>query len=340
MEFNINEPKNIVGFSSLMHNSKEILDLEKIIINGKSNIEDDEINLSKQYQMDMERLSNTYNITDISDNSNNNVFDNDNEPEAFSSQPISKPIQHQPSYIQPVLHQSDYTQQSTYNNSGQSNSGQSNYKNMDFIKQDNHLNYMTMEQKRQSYVDDVLHDINDDKDLEFDIDKEKDEDDKNSLLEQIDMLRSTLEDDTIDISNIPIVTKDNNMSDIQNVYKILRLKNDRNRYCSFAEELILSGAHGIEYLFDGKNDWFGRCPDLTGWSNTCRIKLRRCRFQTSTLVKQMMQEYNISAGFQLMIELIPSIFLYSRQKKLSYKDNIADDSTYTEAVNNLNQQMN
>lgn len=198
---------------------------------------------------------------------------------------------------------------------------------------------MTLEQKKQNYVDNVLRDIHDDKDLEFDIDKEREEDDKNSLLEQIDMLRITLEDDGVDLSNIPKIGKNNTFSEIQNIYKILKLKNDRNRYCSFAEELILSGAYGLEFLFDGEKEWFGRRPDLVGWSNTCRLKLRRCRFQTSTLVKEFMQEYNMSPAMQLMIELIPSMFLYSRQKKLANNDNIASDSKFNEAISNLNAQM-
>jgi hypothetical protein len=47
---------------------------------------------------------------------------------------------------------------------------------------------------------------------------------------------------------------------------VLRLKNDRNRYSSFAEEMILSMAYGLEYLFDGEKEWFGRKPDLVGWN--------------------------------------------------------------------------
>lgn len=203
---------------------------------------------------------------------------------------------------------------------------------------DNQLGYMTMEQKKQSYVDDALQDLGNDESLEFDIDKEKDEDDKNGLLEQIDMLRDTLDDDGINLSNVPIVTKNNTISDIKNIYKILSIKNDRNRYCTFAEELILSGAYGMEYLFDGKNDYFGRKPDLCGWSSTVRIKLRRCRYQTSTLIKDMMQDYSLGPGFQLMLELIPSLFLYSRSKKLANKevDNINYDNAIS-ALNNNNQ---
>lgn len=302
MEFNINDPKNIVGITSLIKNedTKSILDIEKEIVNG-TNIQEEEENDTNQYKKDMERLANMYNIDDIDE-----------------EQPGAIPAVEPSPIPQKVVE--------------------------DFGEiEDDQLKYMTMEQKKQNYVDDVLHDLNslhgDDKDLAFDIDREKEEDDKNTLLEQIDMLRMTLEDDGIDVTNIPSVSKSHSLSDIQNVYKILRLKNDRNRYCSFAEELILSGVYGIEYLFDGKKEWFGRRPDLTGFHSTARVKLRRCRYQTSTLVKEIMQEYNMSPGIQLLIELIPSMFLYSRQRKMANTDNIASDAKYNEAISNLNKQF-
>ena len=37
----------------------------------------------------------------------------------------------------------------------------------------------------------------------------------------------------------------------------LKLKNDRNRLCSLAEEGILLMAAVIEYVFDGEKEYFG-----------------------------------------------------------------------------------
>jgi hypothetical protein len=207
---------------------------------------------------------------------------------------------------------------------------------------DPQLKYMTVEEKNQTYVDNVLHDMNidkGDKDIEFDIERESEEEEKSGLLEQIDMLRQTLEDDGVELGNIPKVDKNSSFSDIQNVYKILRLKNDRNRYCSFAEEMILTGAYAIEYLFDGKKEWFGRKPDLVGWNQTLKVKLKRCRYQTSSIVKDAMTEYNMTPMMQLAMEIAPSLFLYSRQKSHAGRDTLVQDSKYTEAISNLNSQM-
>lgn len=305
MEFKTSDPKNLIGIGSLMKtnsNDFNITEIEKEIINGKTAIAEEEENDIKQYKKDIERLTNTFNISNFPAEPDG---DASGGAPAFNSEPAKY----------------DFGP------------------DFDDEPEDNQLKHITLEQKKQSHVDEVLRDINDDKDLEFDIDREKEEDDKNALLEQIDMLMMTLIDDGVNLDNIPRVSKSNSMSDIQNVYKILRLKVDRNRYCSFAEELILAAAYGLEHIFDGKKEYFGRRPDLTGWNSSVKIKLRRCRFQTSTLVKEIMQEYNMSAGMQLLLELIPSMFLYSRQRSLANHDSFAQDMKYNEAISNLNSQM-
>lgn len=342
MEFNVNDPKNIVGISSLMtdDNSKEILELEKQIING-TNIQEEEDIDAKQFKREMERLSKTYDMDNFSFEEENkdyfgdiNTSHKEDSGAAYNTAAYSAPTYDTPTY-------DTQSAQMTSNAPSNSNSaGSATKQDYRFIPQsveDNQLRYMTIEQKKQTYVDDVLQDIIDDRDDEFNMDKEREEDDKNSLLEQIDMLRMQLEDDGTDINNIPLVNKNSNMTDIQNIYKRLKLKNDRNRYCSFAEELMMAGAYGMEYLFDGEKEWFGRKPDLVGWSKTVQIKLKRCRYQTSTFVKEIMQEYNMSAGMQLLIELVPSMFLFSRRKKLASQENRSnEDIKYSDAFSNLN----
>ena len=89
-------------------------------------------------------------------------------------------------------------------------------------------------------------------------------------------------------------------------------------------------------MFDGKKDWLGRKPDLTGWSDTVKVKLRRMRYETSTFVQEVMQEYNMSAGTRLALELLPSMFLYSRSRRLTRNDNLVSDSDYKDAISNMN----
>ena len=122
---------------------------------------------------------------------------------------------------------------------------------------------------------------------------------------------------------------------IENVHKILRLKNDRNRYCSFAEECILAGSHTLEWMFDGKKTYLGRRPDLRGWSATVNIKLRRMRYDTSTFVSEVMQDYNLGHGTRIVFELLPSLFLYSKMKKSQYSDNLITSDEMNSAIDRI-----
>jgi hypothetical protein len=298
-----NNPKDIIGLSQLMGVDNNIMQLEKEIITGANSIIEEEANDLEQYKLEMEKLETTYNVGNNSSSFSDSIGVNGDKAKQNGS----------------ILDDNTFGIKDTY------------------------LKNMTIEQQKQDYVNDVLGDINtnDNEELEFDIDKEKDEDDKNALLEQIDTLRDTLDDDGINLSNIPTVTSDNSITDIKQIYKVLKLKNDRNRYCTFAEELILAGSYGFEYIFDGKNEYFGRKIDLRGWSNTVRIKLRRSRYQTSTLIKDMLHDYNIGPGFHLLMELIPSMFLYSNQKNQANYDNVSNDlrnnnDQYNNAISQLN----
>ena len=329
-ENNLNDPKNIAGLSELMidddlESNMDLADLEREIANGAVMNSNNEVNIAEEYRNEMDRLSRNFDIginlneSDYADNTQNNT-NNIMQNTQIAETPKS-------------IHNVNIISRSLYNSPKSNNNNNNNYENI--YHDDTQLNSMTQEELKQSRINRVLTDINDNE-LEFSIEKEKDDDDKNSLLEQIDMLKITLEDDGIDISKVPQITKRSSIKEVRDIYKILRLKNDRNRYCSFAEELILSGAYGMEYLFDGKQEWFGRKPDLVGWSDTVKVKLRRMRFETSTFVQEVMQEYNMSAGFRLSLELIPSMFLYSRRRRDTQNDNLVSDLDYKNAINKLN----
>jgi hypothetical protein len=335
MDNNLNDPKNIAGLSNLlreddMDSTMDLAELEKEIASGAILTQNDEVNVADEYRKEMERISRNFDIgMNSSENRSSKIEEYDDDgadaDDDFNPSPvhISRSIKNSPNNNQKIISRNHY------------NSPKASSYNDDYESNDRQLRHMTQEERKQDKINQVLHDI-DDRELEFNVEKEKDEDDKASLLEQIDMLKITLEDDGVDVSGVPQITKNSSMNDVHNIYKILRLKNDRNRYCSFAEELILSGAYGMEYLFDGKKEWFTKNPDLTGWSSTVKVKLRRMRFETSTFVQEVMQEYNMSAGMRLALELLPSMFLYSRNRRLSQDDNLVSDVEYKNAISKLN----
>ena len=127
----------------------------------------------------------------------------------------------------------------------------------------------------------------------------------------------TLEEEGIDCSSVTKPNIESSMDEIDSVINILRLKNDRNRYSSIAEEVILGLAEGIETVFDGSRrvPVVGWRPDYTGYHNTVNVKLHRMRFETSQVVGNIIEKHKIGASARIVMELLPSFFLYPRQQK-------------------------
>ena len=178
----------------------------------------------------------------------------------------------------------------------------------------NDLDTRTREQERRRHIETVMGNATEENSFSFE--NEKREDMKCAKLAEIDTLMTSLAEDDVDLSRIPTVDRHTPYEEIESVLKILRHKNDSARYCSFAEEFLLFGAHGLEELFNGSRTWFGQYqPDLTGWHNHVQVKLRRMRGDTSQLVSTVMHDYNIGPGARIALELIPSMVLYSKMRK-------------------------
>lgn len=314
----VKDSTNITGISKLINydGDRNLADLEKGIIDDID--ETEEITDVEQYKAQLEDLGNALGLSlddDICEGG-------DEEEESDEEEDILEETPPQP-----------YDQRNTTN--------RYNIQEIDNMckhideykpKPGSQMRRFTEEEKKQKILNHVLDGVENRK---FSVEKEKEEDDKAILLEQIDMLLSTLEDEGIDVRRVPKVDVDSELHEIENVHKILRLKNDRNRYCSFAEECILAGSHTLEWLFDGKKTYMGRHPDLRGWSATVNIKLRRMRYDTSTFVSEVMQDYNLGHGTRIMFELLPSLFLYSKMKKSQYADNLITSDEMNSAIDRI-----
>jgi hypothetical protein len=176
---------------------------------------------------------------------------------------------------------------------------------------------LTEEQERRSHINSVLHDMRKETRTTFGTEKERIQDIKAGKLEQIGQLRMTLEEEGIDTKSVTNPTQDSPMEEIDSVLNILRLKNDRNRYSSLAEEVVLGLSEAVETVFDGSRRLpvVGWKPDYTGYHNTVNCKLHRMRFETSQVVGSIIEKYNIGPTGRIILELLPSFFLYPRQQK-------------------------
>ena len=175
---------------------------------------------------------------------------------------------------------------------------------------------VTNEQERRRHINSVVSDIRGETRTTFGVERERVQDIKASKLEQIGQLRMTLEEEGIDCGGVNNPQPESPMEEIDSVLNILRLKNDRNRYSSLAEEVILGFAEGVETVFDGSRTvpLIGWRPDYTGYHNTVNIKLHRMRFETSQVVGNIIQKYNVGPTARIAMELLPSFFLYPRQQ--------------------------
>jgi hypothetical protein len=199
--------------------------------------------------------------------------------------------------------------------------------------------HMSDEQRRQRELQEALSSINVtpmSSGQQFSLDAEKMNDKKNMLLEQINMLRTNLEDEGIKIADVQMVTTDNTFDEVESVYKQLRYRNDHARYCGFANEGGQMVAYGLEWLFDGEKSYFGFKPDLTGWSSTLNIKMRRLSYETSSLVSEGMRAYDMGNVSRLCLELIPSIVLHAKMRANKAKaSSKPTDAAVASAISNI-----
>ena len=302
----INDRTNIVGITSLLNsNNINLEQLESDILNDIDEVE--EVDEVENYKKQLDSLGQTLGVS-LGDEEEPIINDNDSD-------------------VRSVTRYEGAGTPRNYNN----NDINTMYSNISARpSKPSFMDKITDEQKKQRILKHVLDGVEGQK---FNVDKEKEEDDKAILLEQIDTLFTTLKDDGIDVSRVPMVDCNSTIENIENVHKILRLKNDRNRYCSLAEETILAAAYGAEWMFDGEKSYMGKRPDLRGWNATVNVKLRRMRYDTSTFVSEVMQDYHFGPGTRILFELIPSLFLYSKMRKVQYADDIVTSDEMNSAIN-------
>ena len=202
---------------------------------------------------------------------------------------------------------------------------------------------MTQEQQKRQHLQHMFNNISHNGKVpmkNYDLSSDREYEDKQILLSAIDDLRDDLQQIGVDISRIKEVDNSCSMAEIREVYNKLIYKNNSNNYSNFADELFLLGAQAAEYMFDGEKEWFGHKPDLTGWSNTVRGKLRRMRYTKTQIVRKIVDDYQIPPWLQIGFEIIPSAFTHSRHRKTAVRgDSVVHNATYQNAIHDLNNIM-
>ena len=320
----IDDPKNIIGMADILADDNEDIDLDEIERSISKNTfvkkEDDIVDLADQYTKEIEDISKHFDTDNKQEYKSSTSYSYTNIQDRYDSNETGNP---------PVLEVIDEDEDEDDEIIKPNKSWSPSSPN------DRQLYSMTNEEKKQSHISSVLKNVETPQDdIDF-IEEEEEEDERARLFEQIDLLKSNLESEGINLERIPNVNNSTSKKEARSILKILQIKNDRLRYCDMFEEGILAVAYGLETVFDGKKEWFGTKIDLVGWPETVKVKLRRMRYDTSSFVSDVMKGYNAGHGWRIIFELLPSLFLYSRDRRLRSNDNLISDSAYKNALNDL-----
>jgi len=177
----------------------------------------------------------------------------------------------------------------------------------------------TREEQLQNNISRVLETV---PKMNIDMDQEIEDERKNYLLEQIESLKDDLDELGISVDRIPYVSYDSPLKQIDEVHKRLMFKYNKLKYNSIAEEALVAGASVLEMIFNGKHEYFGCRPDITGYSDVVKSKLKRIRFETSTAVNRFVTNNNIGGASMVMMELLPSLITQSQRRRLQTNDSI------------------
>jgi hypothetical protein len=184
---------------------------------------------------------------------------------------------------------------------------------------DNFYVQKTREEELSSNINAVMQGV---PDVGLDMDQDIEDDRKNFLLEQIEYLKDDLDELGVSTDRIPQVSHSSPLKSIDEVHKRLMFKYNKLKYNSIAEESIIAGASILEMIFNGQNEYFGCKPDVTGYSDIVKSKLKRIRFETSTAVSRFVKSNNVGVLPRIMMELLPSLITQSQRRRIQAYDTL------------------
>jgi len=185
--------------------------------------------------------------------------------------------------------------------------------------QDHTYESKTREESLQNNIKMVMDDV---PNINFNMKTETEKEQKNQLLEYVESLKDDLEELGIRIDRIPEVTYESPLTLIEDVHKRLMFKYNKIKYNAIAEEALIACANLLEMVFNGEHEYFGVKPDVVGYSDVVKGKLKRIRFETSTAVSKFVTSNNIGILPRIALELLPSLITQSQRRKIQTHDTI------------------
>ena len=165
---------------------------------------------------------------------------------------------------------------------------------------------------------------------DFNLGGERLSDDKLTKLEEIENLESQLNLKKEELNNYS-VNKDDDYNTIKNIWERLRHKSELEQYDHLLTQAIEFTAGIVEKVFDGKKQYFGYSPDMTDWSSSIKLKLKRMAPQKTKVVSDMVRNYKLNDSTHIILQLALSGILYS-QTRIRYNENETTEKEYMDAI--------
>lgn len=162
------------------------------------------------------------------------------------------------------------------------------------------------------------------------------DDKKLILLEKIQNLRDLLAKEEVNLDNVPIVNYNSSINEIQYTYRILMIKNNRDLNIDLTGNVIKGVSKILEKVFDGKKSYFGLTLDLTGYTDTVDIQLRRLDVETEKVAGEFMNKTELNPYYKIALYLIPGMIAHSVLKRKRQNDTVYDNDKLINALNDIN----
>ena len=302
----MNDKTDIEGIHNMIKGNDidsavDLNEIEKRIINGELYVDDiNRKSASQQYKETMKELmkgtipiNNEYPIDETGNVSNIEITSIANDKN-----------------IEDENYNNDFVQDTRSYSNRSERYNQSNYS-----QQQNFYHQKTKEEERQAALKQFLNTGKDEHDTsdKYELEHERLVDDKVYMVEQIDDLIDELQVDRDDSRYR--VSDGDSYDSVRTVWERLQYKSQLKTYNALFNEAILLVPEVVEHIFDGKKEYFGYKPNMEGWGDTVKIKLRQMKPQTSKVVSGLAQNYKISEASSIIFQLFLSGVLYSQTRR-------------------------
>ena len=327
MSENISNPINLFGLDTdFLKNDEEISNSGESADEEFDSLKIYNSFLDKFSKEDVEQPKENEEIKKREDSFDNNYFS------GITEKIYQEPMQN----TRPSSPVTSYTPNAPHYDS--SNQGIENYKyntNTNYST-DNHATHFSNDNNSDNNIDNIISDYSGlNKEVDNDNSYEDKIDDKKLvLLENIQFLRDILSQQDVNLTNVPIVTFESTINEIEFAYRILMIKNNRDINIDITNNIILGGIRVLEKFLNGERSFGGFKPNITGYSTTADITLRRLNLETEKIASEIMNK-EINPYYKIAMALIPGLIAHSLTKQKRANDNLYKADNLEDALSEI-----